>query len=260
MMRRKKEAPPPTVICPKGDMEPPSDGMPMFDDWHAAMAIRLPPDRTEDEVVDLVLLRRRSGVPGEALLAELQNEFQITRRDAELARDRIYGGVECASTGNPAHRPDRSLDPFAWISFGRAIDDPSIIEELRREGIVSPDATKAIVKNEAAGLPEPWSVPDERTRKGLTRELHREVRSLRGWAYALVFKGHPLFGVRAEVVNRCDACDEVLVRVGEGDFGMVHLTWDGIWEHPPWPSYTHTGGHEATELAQSDHGREHGYP
>jgi hypothetical protein len=158
-----------------------------------------------------------------ALLTELQNEFQITSRDAARARDRTYGGVESAGTGNPAHRPDRSLDPFAWISFGRALDDPSIISELRRAGIVSPDAPTAIVKNEATGLPEPWSVPDERTPKGLTQELRREVRSLQGWLYALVFKGHALFGVRAEVVNRRDACDEVLVRVGEGDFGMVQL-------------------------------------
>jgi hypothetical protein len=258
--RKKQKAPPPALIRPKEDVRPQSDGMLIFDDWNTEMAIRLSPDRTEDEVVDFVLLRGGSGVFGEDLLIELQNEFQITSKDAALARDRTYGGVECASAGNPAHRPERSLDPFGWISFGRALDDPSIISDLRREGIVSPDAMTAIVKNQATGLPEPWSVPDERTRKGLTWELRKEVRSLRGCLSALVFKGHPLFGVRAEVVNRCDACDEVLVRVGEGDFGMVHLTWAGWWEHPPWPNYTHTGGYVATELAQSVHGRGHGYP
>ena len=108
----------------------------------------------------------------------------------------------------------------------------------------------------ASSLPEPWCVPDEQTCRYLTWVLRREVG-----------RGHPLFRVRAQVVNRCGACDKVLVRVGEGDFGMVHLTWSGPrwwrWrgrEIPPWPLYTHTGGCLANELAQSVHGQDHGYP
>ena len=106
-----------------------------------------------------------------------------------------------------------------------------------------------MASEETTGLPEPWWVPDEPLRQRLTHELLSELS-----------EGHPLFGVRPEVVNRCAACDEVLVRVGEGNFGMVHLTWTGRPETPPWPRYTHTGGYVATELAQSVHCRDHGFP
>jgi hypothetical protein len=91
------------------------------------MNISLPADRTEAQVVDFVLARAAAGTTGEALVAALQDEFEVTAGDAELAVDRIYGGLVRARTRNPANRPDRSLDPLAWISFGRAISDPSII-------------------------------------------------------------------------------------------------------------------------------------
>jgi hypothetical protein len=94
------------------------------------MNIRLPPDRTEDEVVDFVLMRSQSGTVGQPLLTELQAEFLITSDDAELAVDRIYGGVLRAGTRNSANRPERIQDPLAWISYGRAVDDPSIISKL----------------------------------------------------------------------------------------------------------------------------------
>jgi hypothetical protein len=96
------------------------------------------------------------------------------------------------------------------------------------------------------GLPAPWWVPDEAAREKLTSELLTEVSD-----------GHPLFGLDTSVLNRCAACDEVLIRVGEGDFGMVHLTWSGKSERPPWPRFTHTGGYVATEAAQSVHGLMH---
>ncbi len=96
------------------------------------------------------------------------------------------------------------------------------------------------------GLPTPWFVPDEGARHRLTHELRVEISD-----------GHPLFNAGSEILNRCGACDEVLVRVGEGNFGMVHLTWTGKPELPPWPQYTHTGGYVATEIAQSVHGQAH---
>jgi hypothetical protein len=97
------------------------------------MNITLPADRTEAQVVDFVLARAEAGTTGEALVAATQAEFQATADDAELAVDRIYGGLVRARTRNPANRPDRSLDPLAWISFGRATADPSIIARLLPE-------------------------------------------------------------------------------------------------------------------------------
>ena len=103
-----------------------------------------------------------------------------------------------------------------------------------------------MVDNATAGLPDPWFVPDEHTRQRLTQELLTELS-----------EGHALFDIHPEVLNRCGACDVVLVRVGEGNFGIVHLTWSGKPEAPPWPRYTHTGGYVASELAQTVHGQDH---
>lgn len=97
------------------------------------MNISLPTDRTEAQVVDFVLAHVEAGITGEALVAVLQDEFQVTADDAGLAVDRVHGGLVRAFTGNPANRPDRSLDPLAWISFGRATDDPSIVARLHPE-------------------------------------------------------------------------------------------------------------------------------
>ncbi len=93
----------------------------------------------------------------------------------------------------------------------------------------------------------PWWVPDESSRQALTEELLAEVA-----------QGHPLFGRAVQVMSRCGACDEVLIQIGEGDFGMVHLTWSTKSDRPPWPKYTHTGGYLATELAQTRHSQDHG--
>lgn len=106
---------------------------PLPDGWTDDMNISLPADRTEAQVVDFVLARAEAGTTGEALVAALQDEFQVTADDAELAVDRIYGGLVRAYTRNRANRPKRSLDPLAWISFGRATDDPLIIARLLPE-------------------------------------------------------------------------------------------------------------------------------
>ncbi|AVT28276.1 MULTISPECIES: hypothetical protein [unclassified Plantactinospora] len=48
-------------------------------------------------------------------------------------------------------------------------------------------------------------------------------------------RGHPLYGVAFTVVGRSDATDDVLLRVGDR-WALVHLTWSGTAELPPWPS------------------------
>lgn len=78
--------------------------------------------------------------------------------------------------------------------------------------------------NPTTGLPIPWFVPDGKIRHRLTQELLAELSD-----------GHPLFDAHPKVLTRCGACDEVLVRVGEVNFGMVHLTWSGKSVTPPWP-------------------------
>lgn len=89
-------------------------------------------------------------------------------------------------------------------------------------------------------------MPDEALRQALTDELLREVSD-----------GHPLFRRSVKVLNRCGGCDEVLVELGDGDFGLAHPTWSGKPETPPWPTFVHTGGYVAMELAQAIHAENH---
>ncbi len=98
--------------------------------WTDDMNIPLPQGRTEDEVVSLVLSLALNGVADEAIETELQVTFTLSPDDAALARDRVFGGVVRGATRNPANRTDPQKDPLAWISFQRAIDDPSIVARL----------------------------------------------------------------------------------------------------------------------------------
>jgi hypothetical protein len=57
--------------------------------------------------------------------------------------------------------------------------------------------------------------------------------------------GHVLARVPIEAFGKRDDCDDVLFRLkdGSGRFAVVHLTWTGKQDQPPWP---------ATELFDSE--------
>lgn len=50
--------------------------------------------------------------------------------------------------------------------------------------------------------------------------------------------GHPLFGLPMRTVARRQDCDDVLFAIedGTGRFAVVHLTWIGGTDQPPWPN------------------------
>jgi hypothetical protein len=73
---------------------------------------------------------------------------------------------------------------------------------------------------------EPWYElgPDDADRaRGFERELP---------------PGHPLAGIPLEAVGKRDDNDDVLLRLkdGSGRLAVVHLTWIGKPERPPWPA------------------------
>ncbi|WP_150241939.1 hypothetical protein [Streptomyces albofaciens] len=78
-------------------------------------------------------------------------------------------------------------------------------------------------------LPAPWWVPDGGALHGLERELHRELPP-----------DHALYGARVRAAARCETCDDDLFRVTDRSFrwAVVHLTWSGRQEQPPWPRTT----------------------
>jgi hypothetical protein len=70
---------------------------------------------------DHIFVANNEGREHELLIAELCKGFGLLPEDAELAIDRVCGGVVRALTGNQANCPDRIKDPIAWMSFQRAI-------------------------------------------------------------------------------------------------------------------------------------------
>jgi hypothetical protein len=74
---------------------------------------------------------------------------------------------------------------------------------------------------------QPVEHPEESA--ALTAELQRELAP-----------GHPLAGLPLRPIARRAGCDDVLFAVedGSGRVAVVHLTWRGSQEVPPWPVST----------------------
>ncbi|MFJ3610414.1 hypothetical protein [Streptomyces hydrogenans] len=93
-------------------------------------------------------------------------------------------------------------------------------------------------------LPAPWWVPDDGM-DGFDLELHRELSH-----------GHPLHGVKATAVARCEGCDDVLFSIANQPFpwAVVHLTWTGREERAPWPMTTPLASLSELLTKWADHG------
>jgi hypothetical protein len=71
---------------------------------------------------------------------------------------------------------------------------------------------------------EAWCTVSDEEADGLSAELQREIAP-----------GHVLAAKRAAVVRRCSGCDDVILRVDDTAFAVVHLTRSGREEREPWP-------------------------
>lgn len=71
---------------------------------------------------------------------------------------------------------------------------------------------------------EAWLTVTADAAENLVAELRREAGP-----------GHVLAGRSVTVVRRCPGCDDVLLRVDDDVFAVVHLTWGGRQEREPWP-------------------------
>lgn len=75
-------------------------------------------------------------------------------------------------------------------------------------------------------MDQPWEEIEGTERaRGIATELGKEIR-----------RGHPLHGRGLAVWLACNACDDVLLRLDQDQFAVVHPTWSGRTERPPWPS------------------------
>jgi hypothetical protein len=91
-------------------------------------------------------------------------------------------------------------------------------------------------------LPEPWFTPTPEQRTTLEREARVEIGP-----------GHELYGREFSALARCSGCDSILFRLDDETWAIVHLTWKGEQEMPPWPSTTRLGDFVAVDLVVSQH-------
>ncbi|MCU1464801.1 MAG: hypothetical protein JWM72_729 [Actinomycetia bacterium] len=64
---------------------------------------------------------------------------------------------------------------------------------------------------------------------------------------------HELFGNGFRALAACAGCDRVVFMLDDESRAMVHLTWTGHVESPPWPETVRMGGFIATEIAMDQH-------
>lgn len=95
------------------------------------MRVTIRPGRTVEELVAEImewLLARRDL---DALVRMLEQDFGLNEEDADLALDRVQGGIIRALTGNRENEPNKTKDPLAWGSFSK------VWAELPRRGLFS---------------------------------------------------------------------------------------------------------------------------
>lgn len=94
----------------------------------------------------------------------------------------------------------------------------------------------------SSGLREPWYRPSPEQMAALKREAVIEISPV-----------HQLYGRSLTSVARCEACDDVLFRLDDETWAIVHLTWTGRTEQPPRPVAQRLGGFLAVEMATDQH-------
>lgn len=82
--------------------------------------------------------------------------------------------------------------------------------------------------------------------RGTTPEDEAERRRIAGEASTEISPGHVLHGKGYEVVGRCWTRDDVLLKLADGGWALVHLTYSGR-ESPPFPSTSIFDSVEAVE-------------
>jgi hypothetical protein len=65
--------------------------------------------------------------------------------------------------------------------------------------------------------------------------------------------GHELHALGLTAVAKCATYDDAVFRVSDDTFAVVHLTWTGKPDAPPWPRTTRLGSFMAVESTMDRH-------
>ncbi len=80
--------------------------------------------------VGFVLGQALAGTPDMQTEQDLMTTFGLSAEGAALLRDRVFGGIVRAVSGNPGNRPNAIKDPIAYCSYERALREPSLIARI----------------------------------------------------------------------------------------------------------------------------------
>ncbi|MCI1188296.1 hypothetical protein MON38_12770 [Hymenobacter sp. DH14] len=117
----------PTLRCDSFEQATTSNMSEIPEGWTDDMTVPLPPNQTVGAIADFVIQQALQGTPDDENESELISVFGFSFDDAALIRDRVFGGIMRAATGNEANRPDSEKDPFAHTSFELALQNSAII-------------------------------------------------------------------------------------------------------------------------------------
>ena len=85
--------------------------------WTDDMSVDIKTGKTNKELSDSLIKALDQRFSFEKMISICINEFGLSEGDADLAIDRVQGGIIRAITCNEANRPDKDKDPLAWYSF-----------------------------------------------------------------------------------------------------------------------------------------------
>jgi hypothetical protein len=94
--------------------------------WTDDMSIAPPDGVSVEQVVDLILDRMKAGAAPTETHKELRS-LGLSCEDADLAQDRVMGGLVRAATISPENEPRREKDLVAWVSYHRGRRDAELI-------------------------------------------------------------------------------------------------------------------------------------
>ena len=85
--------------------------------WTDDMSVNITTGKSEKELALSLMASLEIRESYEAMIQICIVNFGLSSDDAELALDRVQGGIVRAITCNRANKPDKEKDPLAWYSF-----------------------------------------------------------------------------------------------------------------------------------------------
>ena len=85
--------------------------------WTDDMSVRIAAGKTEEDLTLRIMSALRDRASTSDMMNICMEDFGLTEDDADLAIDRVHGGIVRAITCNPKNKPDKEKDPLAWHSF-----------------------------------------------------------------------------------------------------------------------------------------------